>query len=125
MGLRHRTFELLGEHRVQLDTLDVKQHVEDISSDLDLRLRKHTNRKGEVQVEWYKPRHGIITNHKDKFERHLLDIADRTTRHDAQTEEFIKQMDGEEEAYKERLEQLRSELSIPTNLPMLAAYERK
>lgn len=65
-------------HKNKLDLearAKLEQEEERINIELDRRLRKHSNRKGEVQVDWYNPRQAEIEKHKAKFQRHVIVIA--------------------------------------------------
>lgn len=72
---RVTVFTQLASSREYLSRLDISGACEEVRRQLDQRLRRHTNRKGEVQVEWYVPRYAAVSKHKDKFERHLVDVA--------------------------------------------------
>ena len=91
-SLRSAIFEnLIGQKRY-LDRVDIPAACEEVRRDLDQRLRRHTNRKGEVQagggrgrplahacdclrlelrvsgvpqVDWYVPRYSTVSKHKD------------------------------------------------------------
>lgn len=39
--------------RGYLDRVDIPAACEEVRRDLDQQLRRHTNRKGEVQVPWH------------------------------------------------------------------------
>lgn len=50
-GLRTAIFENLGSQKRYLDRVDIPAACEEVRRDLDQRLRRHTNRKGEVQAD--------------------------------------------------------------------------
>ena len=55
-SLRKRLFQFIHEHKSTLDQIArevLAREEEAINMALDQRLRRHTNRKGEVQVEWF------------------------------------------------------------------------
>ena len=49
-GLRDAIFQNLQSQKRYLDRVDIPAACEEVRRDLDQRLRRHTNRKGEVQV---------------------------------------------------------------------------
>ena len=51
-SLRSAIFENLTGQKRYLDRVDIPAACEEVRRDLDQRLRRHTNRKGEVQVGW-------------------------------------------------------------------------
>lgn len=124
-GLRSNVFAELATCREQLDSVDIDEECEKVRKELDQRIRKHTNRKGEVQVEWYVPRYGIIAKRKDKFERHKIDIAQKAQRHDDQSAVLFVEMEEKETTYKDALQVLAGKLGDAETLPMLTAKERE
>lgn len=50
-GLRNAIFQNLGSQKRYLDRVDIPAACEEVRRDLDQRLRRHTNRKGEVQAD--------------------------------------------------------------------------
>lgn len=53
--LRYRVFEFVRDHKQKLDREAREKYSreeEALNNDLDQKLRRHTNRKGECQVEW-------------------------------------------------------------------------
>merc|ERR1719218_389601 len=102
--LRTGIFKYLTTTRRSLrDDIDILARCEDVARHLDQTLRKHTNRKGEVQVEYYVPRYSIITKHKDRFERHLIEIAKKSQDADDRTRELHDEIVVLEKAYLEKL----------------------
>lgn len=124
-GTRTTVFSHLAEQRRYLDRVDIPGHCEAVRTELDQRVRRHTNRKGEVQVEWYVPRYGIIAKHKDKFERHLLEMAKKNQSQDAAVEQIFKDMEEAAVVYKDKLAVLVGRLSEAETLPLLTAFERQ
>lgn len=118
-------FTHLGHVRRHLDAVDIAGACEEVRLELDQRLRRHTNRKGEVQVGWYMPRYAIVAKHKDKFERHLVDIARKSQGHDDQADGLYEEMDKSEEGYKTGLVDLQEKLGEAETLSHLTAMERK
>jgi len=122
---RTTVFTQLTLYRKHLDRIDVVARCEEVRQELDQRLRRHTNRKGEVQVEWYVPRYGTISKHKDKFERHLIDIARKSQSHDDQMEEFFAELNAKEQTYQEKLTSMRDRFAEAETLTKLTACERQ
>lgn len=121
---RETVFAQLTASRNRLDKVDIAGSCEEVRRELDQRLRRHTNRKGEVQVEWYVPRHSTIAKHKDKFERHLVEVARKSQGHDEEVDRLYADIDAAERAYKEELEELKRNLEGAENLSALNADER-
>jgi hypothetical protein len=125
-GTRTAIFKYLTLMRRGLkEEIDIAARVEEVARNLDRVLRKHTNRKGEVQVEFYVPRYSVITKHKDRFERHLIEIAKKSQDADDKTTELHADIELKETAYKETLTALREKLGEAETLPMLNAFETK
>jgi hypothetical protein len=107
------------------EEIDIGARCEDVARNLDQVLRKHTNRKGEVQVEYYVPRYSVITKHKDRFERHLIEIAKKSQDSDDRTGELCEEIEAKDKAFQESLQALQSQLTEAETLPMLNAFETK
>jgi len=122
---REKVFDHLGKCRKHLDRIDVEKLCDDVARDLDQVLRKHTNRKGEVQVELYVPRYATIGKHKDRFERHLVEIARKSQDHDDAATKQHKEVEMGEKSYQESLLACRTKLGEAETLPMLTAFERQ
>merc|ERR1719271_2094092 len=105
--------------------IDIMGRCEEVARNLDQVLRKHTNRKGEVQVEYYVPRYSVITKHKDRFERHLIEIAKKSQDADDRTKELHAEIETSDTNYNESLAALREKLGEAETLPMLNAFETK
>eukprot|EP00913_Durusdinium_trenchii_P012976 g12184.t1 len=102
-GLREAIFQNLQTQKRYLDRVDIPAACEEVRRDLDQRLRRHTNRKGEVQVEWYVPRYGTVSKHKDRFERHLISVAHKCQDQDDAVEKALEEVEKAEEEFKQRL----------------------
>jgi hypothetical protein len=98
---------------------------EELTQQLDERLRRHTNRKGEVQVDWYQPRHGVITKHKDKFDRHLVFIAEKSMAQDHRFEELKALISEANVQFRERTGVLKAKLPDAKSLAELGAFQRQ
>jgi len=122
---RRLVFAHLAVERDKLDEVDIQDAVEKIRVQLDHRLRKHTNRKGEVQVEHYLPRYTTISKHKDKFERHIIDIARKSQEHDEVADKFFNEVDALEQGYKDELVELTTKFPAAEALPMLTKVQRE
>mmetsp|Transcript_75901 Transcript_75901/g.180380 ORF Transcript_75901/g.180380 Transcript_75901/m.180380 type:complete len:1495 (+) Transcript_75901:73-4557(+) len=125
VGMREAVFYYLGKWYGKVSGIDVTDDCEAESRKLDQLLRKHTNRKGEVQVEWYVPRYGIVSKHKDKFERHIVAVANKNIAMEKSTDELHQELDAKEAAYKEKLQSLIAKLADCETLPALTALERQ
>jgi len=123
-SLRTNVFDQLNVDRTHLGRIDTPGIMEEVRRQLDQRLRRHTNRKGEVQVDWYVPRSSTVAKHKDKFERHLVELAKKSQGHDATVEELCAKMEEEEKRYQDAVEALKTKLSEAETLPVLSASER-
>lgn len=123
--VRRTVFVQLAESRQQLDRVDVEGATEDVRRQLDHRLRKHTNRKGAVQVDVYLPRYGTISKHKDKYERHLIDIARKSRAHEDTFEKLFESIPEIEQAYCSDLIALAERFGEAGTLPMLTAIQRE
>ncbi|CAE7840485.1 Zc3h6 [Symbiodinium sp. KB8] len=124
-SLRSAIFEnLIGQKRY-LDRVDIPAACEEVRRDLDQRLRRHTNRKGEVQVDWYVPRYSTVSKHKDKFERHLVAVAQKCQEQDDAVEFALQQIDEAEEQYKQRVAKIQEGLGDAETLPVLTSMERQ
>ncbi|CAK8994471.1 unnamed protein product [Durusdinium trenchii] len=124
-GLREAIFQNLQTQKRYLDRVDIPAACEEVRRDLDQRLRRHTNRKGEVQVEWYVPRYGTVSKHKDKFERHLISVAHKCQDQDDAVEKALEEVEKAEEEFKQRLVSLQDRLSEAETLPVLTSFERQ
>eukprot|EP00931_Biecheleriopsis_adriatica_P004181 TRINITY_DN105892_c0_g1_i1.p1 TRINITY_DN105892_c0_g1~~TRINITY_DN105892_c0_g1_i1.p1 ORF type:complete len:1662 (-),score=474.65 TRINITY_DN105892_c0_g1_i1:61-4488(-) len=122
---RAEVFENITSLKQYLDRVDIPAACEDVRRELDQRLRRHTNRKGEVQVEWYVPRYGTVAKHKDKFERHLVDIARKCQEQDDSVDNIFKEVDEAEEHFKQRLLDLKERLGEAETMPVLTSFERQ
>ena len=65
VSLRLNVFAYLGGWREKLNKIEVSSKCAQVARDLEQCLRKHVNRKGEVQVDWYQPRYAVVAKHKD------------------------------------------------------------
>jgi len=124
-GLREAVFFYLGKWYAKVNGIDVTDECEAESRQLDQLLRKHANRKGQVQVDWYVPRYGTVSKHKDKFERHIVAIANKNRGMEDATDELHKELESQEAAYKAKLESLCVKLACCETLPALTALERQ
>jgi len=124
-SLRSAIFENLVGQKRYLDRVDIPAACEEVRRDLDQRLRRHTNRKGEVQVDWYVPRYSTVSKHKDKFERHLVAVAQKCQDQDDAVEEALRQIDEAEEQYKQRVAKIQEVLGDAETLPVLTSMERQ
>jgi hypothetical protein len=123
---RSKIFEYLTNTRKSLrEEIDILARCEEIARNLDQTLRKHTNRKGEVQVDYYVPRYSVITKHKDRFERHLIEMAKKSQDSDDKTDALYEEVDACEKEYQETMTSLREKLVEAESLPMLSASEAK
>mmetsp|Transcript_61884 Transcript_61884/g.109955 ORF Transcript_61884/g.109955 Transcript_61884/m.109955 type:complete len:1538 (-) Transcript_61884:220-4833(-) len=122
---RDSIFKNITSMRQYLDRVDIVGACEEVRRDLDQRLRRHTNRKGEVQVEWYVPRYGTVAKHKDKFERHLVDVARKCQDQDDSVDEVFQEVDNAETQFKQSLVDLRQRLGEAETLPVLTSFERQ
>jgi hypothetical protein len=123
--VRRTIFVQLGESREHLDRVDVDGAVEELRRQLDHRLRKHTNRKGAVQVDYYLPRYSTISKHKDKYERHLVEIAKKAQGHKVAFGGLVESIPEMETAYNEDLDALTERFGEAGTLPMLTAIQRE
>lgn len=121
---RRTVFEHISDCRRGLDRVDIPAACEEARRELDQRLRRHTNRKGEVQVEWYVPRYSTVAKHKDKFERHLLEVARKCHSQDDAVDQHFNEVSEAETAYISSLKGLEARLSSAESLPVLSSYER-
>lgn len=124
-GLRDAIFQNLQSQKRYLDRVDIPAACEEVRRDLDQRLRRHTNRKGEVQVEWYVPRYGTVSKHKDKFERHLISVAHKCQDQDDAVEKALQEVEEVEEKFKQDLVSLQDRLGEAETLPVLTSFERQ
>jgi len=124
-GLRNAIFQNLGSQKRYLDRVDIPAACEEVRRDLDQRLRRHTNRKGEVQVEWYVPRYGTVSKHKDKFERHLISVARKCQDQDDAVDKALQEVEEAEEKFKQSLTSLQDRLGEAETLPVLTSFERQ
>eukprot|EP00928_Gymnodinium_smaydae_P058571 TRINITY_DN4175_c1_g1_i2.p1 TRINITY_DN4175_c1_g1~~TRINITY_DN4175_c1_g1_i2.p1 ORF type:complete len:1496 (-),score=409.80 TRINITY_DN4175_c1_g1_i2:405-4892(-) len=123
--LRITVFTQLEAHRQHLDRVDVEGLCEEIQRQLDHRLRKHTNRKGAVQVDYYMPRYSTLSKHKDKYERHLVDIARKSQGHEERTARLLESVKEAEQAYQADLEKISVRFPEAETLPSLTAMQRE
>eukprot|EP00933_Yihiella_yeosuensis_P062294 TRINITY_DN6524_c0_g1_i11.p1 TRINITY_DN6524_c0_g1~~TRINITY_DN6524_c0_g1_i11.p1 ORF type:complete len:1339 (+),score=386.61 TRINITY_DN6524_c0_g1_i11:47-4018(+) len=123
--VREDVFGNVGVNKKYLDRVDIPAACEECRRDLDQRLRRHTNRKGEVQVEWYVPRFATIAKHKDKFERHLVEIARKCQEQDDVVDSIFQEVEEAEEQFRQRLLDLQGRLGEAETLPVLTAFERQ
>jgi hypothetical protein len=127
-ALLHIVFRYMNEQREKLDA-DAQATIlvasEDLTQQLDERLRRHTNRKGEVQVDWYQPRHGVITKHKDKFDRHLVMIAQKSMAQDHRFEELKALISEANVQFGENTGELKAKLPDARSLAELGAFQRQ
>ncbi|CAE7487991.1 Zc3h6 [Symbiodinium pilosum] len=124
-SLRSAIFENLAGQKRYLDRVDIPAACEEVRRDLDQRLRRHTNRKGEVQVEWYVPRYSTVSKHKDKFERHLVQVAQKCQDQDDAVEATFEEIDVAEEQFKQRVAHIQENLGDAETLPVLTSMERQ
>jgi len=122
---RDGVFKNITSNLQYLDRVDIIGACEEVRRELDQRLRRHTNRKGEVQVEWYVPRYGTVAKHKDKFERHLVDVARKCQDQDDAVDHIFKEVDDAENQYRQNLLDLRQRLGEAETLPVLTSFERQ
>ncbi|CAE8611415.1 unnamed protein product [Polarella glacialis] len=118
-------FKNLTSYVAHLGRVDTPMCCEEVRRDLDQQLRKHTNRKGEVQVEWYVPRYGTVAKHKDKFERHLVDVAQKCQDQDDAVDAIFQELQDAEAQYCQRLVSLRERLGEAQTLPVLTSFDRQ
>jgi hypothetical protein len=127
-ALRNIVFRYMNEQREMLDAdaqAEILAAQEELTQQLDERLRRHTNRKGEVQVDWYQPRHGVITKHKDKFDRHLVFIAEKSMGQDHRVEELQALISEANEQFRDATEVLKAKLPDAKSLAELGAFQRQ
>lgn len=128
IDLRKRTFEFIqiNYDRVMdkaIETLAIEE--ENISTLLNQRLRRHGNRQGKVQVEWFQPRKNEIEKHKIKFERHLISVAQKHAGHEDLFEEILSGVEAIHSAYVERLDKIREKAKVAGSHNELSGYERR
>ncbi|CAD7957798.1 unnamed protein product [Amoebophrya sp. A120] len=127
-SMRKRLFAFLHEHKSTLDDTAravLKAEDERINMELDQTLRRHTNRKGEVQVDWYNPRYTIIEKHKNRFERHMITIAQKSAAQEDEAVICYEKVVEAETVYHETIAMFTGKLSEARNLAALTAVERK
>ncbi|KAF4657841.1 hypothetical protein FOL47_008290 [Perkinsus chesapeaki] len=78
-----------AEVLLQASNNAARKGAEELSCELDERLRRHATRKGFVRSEWYEPRLKQIISHKRKFERHIIGIARKSAAQDEQFNALI------------------------------------
>ncbi|CAK0821703.1 unnamed protein product, partial [Prorocentrum cordatum] len=122
---RETVFAQLGMCRKHLDRVDTPALCKAVRQELDQRLRRHTNRKGEVQVEWYMPRYNTISKHKDKFERHLIDAAKRNQAHDDRAKALSEEFEAAEATYREAIAGLKAKVPEETAMAFLTKCDRQ
>eukprot|EP00930_Biecheleria_cincta_P035834 TRINITY_DN24625_c0_g1_i3.p1 TRINITY_DN24625_c0_g1~~TRINITY_DN24625_c0_g1_i3.p1 ORF type:complete len:918 (-),score=218.72 TRINITY_DN24625_c0_g1_i3:395-3148(-) len=122
---REGIFKNIQVARQYLERVDIPAACEEVRRELDQRLRRHTNRKGEVQVDWYVPRYGIVAKHKDKFERHLVYVARKCQDQDDTVDAIFVEVEQAEAELKQRLLDLRERLGEAETLPVLTSFERQ
>ncbi|CAD7955727.1 unnamed protein product [Amoebophrya sp. A25] len=126
--MRKRLFSFVHDHKCTLDAKareTLAREDERINMELDQTLRRHTNRKGEVQVDWYNPRNTIIEKHKNRFERHMISIAQKSSAQEDEGETCYLAISDAEGVYHERLGAFTEKLQEARNLAALTAVERK
>eukprot|EP00397_Hematodinium_sp_SG-2012_P009496 GEMP01009583.1.p1 GENE.GEMP01009583.1~~GEMP01009583.1.p1 ORF type:complete len:929 (+),score=263.92 GEMP01009583.1:148-2934(+) len=126
--LRLRTIDSLRIHHERVstkarETLELEE--ENISTLLNQRLRRHGNRRGNVQVEWYIPSKSVIEKHKIKFERHLIQVATKNMTHEDTFDEILESVNTKREEYTVRREQFREKVKSASSLIELSACERR
>jgi hypothetical protein len=122
---RETVFAQLGMCRKHLDRIDTPALCKAVRQELDQRLRRHTNRKGEVQVEWYMPRYNCISKHRDKFERYLIDAAKRNQAHDDRAKVLSEELEAVEVAYRDAVAGLKAKVPEETAMAFLTACDRQ
>ena len=65
-------------------------------------------------VDWYQPRHNVITKHKDKFDRHLVSIAQKSMAQDQRFEELKVLIEEANVQFRARTEVLKVPLLVPS-----------
>ena len=98
---------------------------EELSRQLEERLRRHVNRRGEVQVEWFQPRKQQIEKHRETLRRHFLFIATKNSNHDRQFDDVNAKFVLFSQEYSVGLKQLAIDLSRADSLAFLTSLERK
>lgn len=122
---REAVFAEIASRRVYLDRVDITSRCEEAKRDRDHRLREHTNRKGEVQVECYMPRYALLDKHKDKFIRHTTSVLDRYTADEDELGQLFEKLETHHESYQERFNSLQEKLGEAENLPDLIVCQRQ
>lgn len=122
---RQTVFEELAVRRVYMDRVDVASRCEEAKRDRDVRLRQHTNRKGEVQVDCCMPRYAIIDTHKKKFDRHKAFVQARFESDGSEFDQVFDDLGAQEEAYQARFAALQAKLDEARSLPDLVILHRQ
>lgn len=104
---------------------DFAKAEEELSRQLEERLRRHVNRRGEVQVEWFQPRKQQIEKHRDTLRRHLLFVAMKNSQHNVQFQDATEKFYLFAEEYANGLRRLEAELCKAESLAFLISLERK
>ncbi|KAF4728011.1 hypothetical protein FOZ62_021319, partial [Perkinsus olseni] len=113
-ALRVKLIEFLQtEAEVLLDDSknSARKGNEELSCELDDRLRKHATRKGFVRSEWYEPRLKQITSHKSKFERHIIGIARKSRDQDDRFDTLVDSLIEGDQRFRSTIDELFHHLS--------------
>ncbi|KAF4656713.1 hypothetical protein FOZ61_006725, partial [Perkinsus olseni] len=113
-ALRVKLIEFLQtETEVLLDDSknSARKGNEELSCELDDRLRKHATRKGLVRSEWYEPRLKQIMSHKSKFERHIIGIARKSRDQDDRFDTLVDSLIEGDQRFRSTIDELSHHLS--------------
>ncbi|KAF4691032.1 hypothetical protein FOZ60_016397 [Perkinsus olseni] len=113
-ALRVKLIEFLQtETEVLLDDSknSARKGNEELSCELDDRLRKHATRKGLVRSEWYEPRLKQIMSHKSKFERHIIGIARKSRDQDDRFDTLVDSLIEGDQRFRSTIDELFHHLS--------------
>ena len=79
---------------------------EDQLSDLDIRLKSLSPRKGKIEVEVYDPRFNELEKHAKKFEKHKEDIINKNNKTNEDDNNILEKIDKTFNELKEHNEKL-------------------
>eukprot|EP00941_MAST-03F_sp_MAST-3F-sp1_P006034 g6034.t1 len=80
----------IGTMREADSKTQCEERQEDLTDELEERLRKHWPRKGRTEVQYNQPRRGELENHLEKQQRHARALLIKNKRHETK---FMKELD--------------------------------
>jgi len=113
--------KLLRDHRNwQKAVSDVlRNRVEDLTDELEERLRQHWPRKGRTEVDQKQPRVRELNAHNEKLQRHVRSVARRDKQHGERHAAVLKECRDHIDAYSAKMQGLQAKLPLAVNLAAL------